>query len=631
MTTPIDLEVLDGDPAARVSYPIAFALRGDEGDATLVITDDPAEQHVHLTITNTSGVRLRLGAVTGPAGAAAYHFDLRFRPGVLTAASLAALSLADRAGWTASAPQTQPDGTVAVFLLGPADLTFPADGAIALQLGQVGADGTGGARGVQVELHYSNLFYDDGTELSGVKLIHVDLVNQLGQRNVPLHAGFVGPRTVLNDGRTVNELTLRLSNDSPADLQISGEDAAAPTRFIVSFDSGDVWGLADRAQLSAASIDAVDGAGLEDDWRLQPGRQLGDGLAWTLTHRKAAGVLAAGEAILIRLGNIVTGRPSGDSNIYLRYENLPGYWDGTFVFTVEKSPIGYDAHGHVGIGSPSRRTLQVGPEPGGLGIDAGDTGPHLNFGDGSGRVLRIGRADGTDQPAVVAVADTGGLGVGTDQVTEPLTVEADSTGGREARQVIVRANRAAHLDGNGRPTHDLELAIGMRTDRQEATLQAVHQTVTVLPIQLNPFGGNVGIGLDRAPEATLEVNGGIRSPMWQAGAVVDRVTELPAAASLVTGGGTLLLFVSGAGYRSAAGLIGLQLAVGNEYRWVSNTTAVPQQRIPLSTTFVVTGLAAGTHPLVLDAHPDAGRDDAGRSLMRTDGCEYTVVVLELPF
>ena len=633
MTTPVLLSVADSPPPDPASYPIGFALRDDDGQSVITITDDPAEQHAHLEITNTSGGDLLMDAPAAGAQASpdTYHFELRFRPGVLSSASLTQLRIDEQVGWSFTGPQPQPDGTVSLFLLSTAAATLTPTAPIRLRLSQISADGGNGARGTQLELRF-RLRYPDGTPLADTKLLHLDLVNQRGKKYVPLHVGFVGSHTVLNDGRTPNSLTVRLTNISAGDLRLAGLSEPAPTRFIVSFDAGQTWGLASPSALAAMTIDAIDGENLDEaDWDVQPGRQLGQGLAWTLTHKKADAALGPGQVVQIHLGNIVTAMPSGDTNLYVRYENIPGYWDGQFVCTIEKAPILYDAQGNVGIATatPAHR-LQVGDDAAGLGIDPA-AGPgqatYLRFGDNTGHALHLARSrEGSGAPLntgdsgiLVSVRDGGDVGVGTDTPVARLTVTADSTATDEGRQLVIQG----HTD-----THN-ELALGYHTQRNYGSLQAVTQGLALRPLMLNPAGGGVGIGLTRDPAAALEVNGGIRSPMWQALTLFGNASgPLPQTSeAFPTGGGTLVLLASGSASRPGPGLIGLELLVDDRYvgaYFLTLTTG--NQRTPLTATMIATGVpAGGAHHVTLRPFSDAPD-------MHTDGNDlFNVTVLELPF
>jgi hypothetical protein len=230
---------------------------------------------------------------------------------------------------------------------------------------------------------------------------------------------------VLNDGRTPNTLTVRITNVSGSGMPLNGRTSAAPSTVVLSFDAGKSWGLATPDALAACTLDAIDGVQLEEaDWAVAPGRQLGEGLAWTLTHQKDAAVLAPGQVIQLRVSNIVSALAGGDTNLYLRYENIPGYWDGQFVCTIEKEPIHYDDRGHVGVGTATpARPLQVGDDVGGLGLESSGGDAYLRFGDHTGRKLRVARSPETAGGAIntyttgalLTVQDTGEVGVGTDQ------------------------------------------------------------------------------------------------------------------------------------------------------------------------------------------------------------------------
>ncbi|GIH15131.1 hypothetical protein [Rugosimonospora africana] len=629
MTNPPVITVLDAAPMDRASYPIDFALLDDDGLAVLAIADDPSEHHAHLELTNTSGADILFDPPDAGTVASAdrYHFEVRFRPGVLSAVSADKLSVADQDGWSATGPQRQPDGTVSLYLLCTGLRSLSPATPVRLLLNQISADGTGGARGTQVELRMQGLRYADGTPLADLRLIHVDLVNQRGQKNIPLHVGFAGSHSVLNDGVTKNTLTVRITNVSSANLTLGGLTGAAPSTFILSFDSGKTWGLATPDALAACTLDAIDGANLDEaDWVVAPGRQLGKDLAWTLTHKKDS-VLAPGQVIQLTVGNIVTALPSGDTNLYLRYENIPGYWDGQFVCTLEKGPIHYDDRGNVGVGTASpARPLQVGDDVKGVGLEPTADGPCLRFGDQSGRKLRIARSresaggalNTRATGALVTVKDTGQVGVGTDDPASSLTVRADSASSKDARQILVQGGANASD----------QLTIGYHTGSDYGSIQAVTQGTGARPLLLNPLGGGVTIGLQDTPGTALLVNGAIRSPMWQAASLMQNQSgPLPVKSGVfTTSGGTVLLFVHGTGWRRNPGGLGLMVRIDSGIvdeliRFVS----VGNQHYPIDGTMVKTGLPAGNHTLTVDKLSDAPD-------MLTDTNDFFgVTLLELPF
>jgi hypothetical protein len=192
-----------------------------------------------------------------------------------------------------------------------------------------------------VELRYRGLRSKDGTPLADTKLLHLDIANQRGKKNIPLHVGFVGSNTILNDGKTANKLTLRITNASRSELPLNPKSSPAASKFIISFDTDASWGLASRSEIAnKMTIEAIDGENLDEaDWDVQPGRQLGNDLAWTLTHKKSDAGLAAGQVIQVQLGNITSSFPSGGANLYLRYENIPRSIVVERVILISGAPI----------------------------------------------------------------------------------------------------------------------------------------------------------------------------------------------------------------------------------------------------------------------------------------------------
>src|SRR3954471_18417461 len=143
MTTPASLEPPKNGTTSRSSYAIGFSLRDDSGQAVLAITDDPSEQHMHLEIVNVARAAIGLDELIGEAGAANHHFQLRFRPGVLSARSLGKAQRSDD-DWSIVGPQPIQDGSgsdVAIYLLSKKLRTLDVDAPIRLALPQLSAAG----------------------------------------------------------------------------------------------------------------------------------------------------------------------------------------------------------------------------------------------------------------------------------------------------------------------------------------------------------------------------------------------------------------------------------------------------------------------------------------------------------
>lgn len=319
-------EIIQTEQASifRESFPLDLDLYDEDDMSVIYISDDPASQRLQLVVTNRSGQRIDLEAAAGVSvGPDDHHLELRFRPGTLFNPS--GITLAENE-WTL-AHQTNSDQTDSLYFLRPSGQALPANQTITLTLQGLSADRDQGARGSRVELRYGNskkLTYPNQTlSIRGYRTQQIQVLSQQGQKNLPLHVGIVGSNRVLNDGSSANSLNVRLTN-----LQLNETlRFNATSKFILSFDAGDTsqeWALGTTSEVQGVTISSDQGAIQED------------GLTWILTGLSD---LAARGAISLTLDNIVTGHPDGLTNLYVSYENIPGYWDGHFVCPIEKAPL----------------------------------------------------------------------------------------------------------------------------------------------------------------------------------------------------------------------------------------------------------------------------------------------------
>ncbi|APR87710.1 Flagellar hook-length control protein FliK [Minicystis rosea] len=124
---------------------------------------------------------------------------------------------------------------------------------------------------------------------------------------------------------------------------------------------------------------------------------------------------------------------------------------------------------------------------------------------------------------------------------------------------------------------------------------------------------------------SIDSNGKIASPMWRVTQVLNmKPGALPVSGTFTSGGGTLVLLVSGSGWGPNGAVIGFDILVddvtrGNALTYTNlNGCHLAINANPL----VVTGVAAGTHTVKLVA----------RSSITTDYNDFfSVTVMELPF
>ncbi len=260
------------------------------------------------------------------------------------------------------------DGTVSLYFL-----SNDPQGTVVLQPGQsltltllnVSADGAGGARGTRVELRYRQLnFSGEAAELSGSRVQHINIVNERGLRNIPLHVGFLGSNTVLNDGRTPNELRLRITNSlSESVIPLTPGPGDAASAFILSFDAqgqGEQkeWAISESDKVGEFVVTAYllvgDKEVADTNWHITPHGLQSKSPSWEV---KSTGktALGPGELIQLKIANVISTLPSGPTNLYVAYQNLPGYWDGQFVVTVQKSSL-VSRGNRVGLGTNAPRS-----------------------------------------------------------------------------------------------------------------------------------------------------------------------------------------------------------------------------------------------------------------------------------
>ncbi len=343
------------------SHPVDFELYNQDNQHVLFI-DDLTDQTLFLELRNSSTQDIKLNDIGQTVTSETYHFELQFRPETLALASLDQIQVATD-GWSLDRAQ---DGT-ALYLLHQGETTLAAGETIALQLTGMNADGRGGTRGTRVQLVYDNLQYvNENSLLNGSRLQFLDIVNHQGRTNIPLHVGFVGGDTVLSDGISPNTLRLRIANISDSGLSLSTGDATTPSSHIkVSFDvqeEGETreWALTDASTADGVLLRVVtkiDGNWVSDpNWRTPEKSNLGQTVEWTITPSEDTTLEADGyiilELSLVALASI------GHANLYINFENIPGYQDEQMVVVVQKSPLLYSnssvkIDGSLGIGTAS--------------------------------------------------------------------------------------------------------------------------------------------------------------------------------------------------------------------------------------------------------------------------------------
>jgi hypothetical protein len=377
VTAGLPLAELPG-AAFKRSHPIDFALFDKNNHYALYIDDSsalgqPLTFEVHNTSDRTIVFQNSAGSI---ASATNYHFELQFRPGVLSEGTLIRLREAGRkeevvtdlSDWDVFVPAAGSADHVSLFILYRLFGDWPANTRRTLRFAGINADAGGGARGTQVAMLPNQLtFAGSEVPLTGRRTHHMSIINHRGEKTIPLHVGFVGSNHVLNvDGQETN-LTLEVVNvlrraqthaETPF-ITLSAGNAEQPTsRLILEFDVEQErekpWAIARASELDGMTVEAQ---------VIRNGEPVADGslgfhmVANTQSINRQVELtpgqditLASGDSIRLHLKGIVTSLPTGPTNLYLHYDNIPGYQDGAFTLSVIKSPLLY-AGGNVGIGT----------------------------------------------------------------------------------------------------------------------------------------------------------------------------------------------------------------------------------------------------------------------------------------
>lgn len=360
MSLSSDLDQTNEDVQSFVrTHPLSFELLNDEDQNQIFIVDDdkPASD-LHLRVTNNSEQNIELPEFIPGANSDQYHFELIFRPGTLALAqNISTLQM----GWNIKADKNT-DDTFSVRLTYEIGLTLHSRETQIITLQNVRANNRAGA-------HQSHAEFKIGwsTELTiEERLTRIDVINRRGRKDLPLHIGFLGSNTVLNDGKTSNTIRLRLANIlKEHEIQFNDDCHPDATRLVFRFDSGESkdWALG-----SDSEVENIEVSVKQPGWSVR-GDFEGETPEWILSCNRDIH-MEAGKYIEIEFTGIVSSIRSGLTYLHISYENIPGYWDGRIVQGLEKTPImyrdvlngkgKYTGVSHVGIGTDSpNATLDV--------------------------------------------------------------------------------------------------------------------------------------------------------------------------------------------------------------------------------------------------------------------------------
>lgn len=544
----------------RKSYPIDFTLLDQDEQAVMYISEDKDDWDLYLTIANTSSQTITLIDGSGETSSTNHHFALRFRAGTLAKRAIdlltsdAAKSVTKTADWDlAKLSPPAPNAPVTLYLrYTGANKVLQKNESHSIRLSGISAAPGTGSRGTQVELIPHQLKFDGeaGTAITNSRLQYLHVTNHSGRKNIPLHVGFVGGNRVLNgaDG----SVKLRITNVSKSKdvrqstITFRGPNSPAndpQSQLVLSYDKGhDEWELGTLNPVKPgpegnhpqATVNVVN----KDKSLNLTGRSVseGDRPEWLMAFDKDF-ELKYGESFDVEISGIAVSPKAGQANLYLHYNNVPGYWDGQFVCAVEKGPMIVNGD-NVGIGTtdPVGRLNIVGSDPArGVQIDngeikfRGDLKSHFSIVNGRlPNHLTIDNSSNDKQmnsgfgppgePArksLLSISNDGRVGVGIDEPTTKLDVAGETkTTTLKVDEVStlhtlkLTADASAPMQTSGGGTIQLgngSLELGWTADASKKATGAWIQTQGV-PLAINPLGNKIVMGAS-TNKGTVEVHG----------------------------------------------------------------------------------------------------------------------------
>ena len=527
---------------------------------------------LHIDLTNIiPGKTISISSINGAteANANTYHFKLAFQAGILVETEKIAV---ETENWSLSTEENN------LYLLWTGDpFSLNQQQATEIILTGVAAESAVKITTTNVTISWE---FDQGIAASDIALIppppsdytenitlELEMIKTSGKSNIPLFVGFVGSNKVMNVHDESNTLKLRITNTNlpnVADPNITfhyDNDPDQCSQLVIVLEVGNVtdvpWALGTEDDVNAIGIE------LNEQWQqkeeikeIKDKEDVVKALQWTFIPSSADVVLEPQETLLIDLTNIVTTHPTGEANLYLKYQYIEGYKDGQFICQIEKAPLVFDDK--VRMGTKKNENLDgLLTVKDGISLDyPGEiqhTGSFIfrsdvdNGGDGSS--VKFLKQD-SNTPLMELQAN-GSLILGQRRITptnqylglyqnvnatksyswiqlwgEDLDNSIERTGELclSGTSIAFRSNSTDGYVGDQRMILNQQGQLGIGTTTPSAQLDVQGDTVITGKMQVNGksksseleitdkaiFNGNVGIGT-ASPSAKLDVNGKLKT------------------------------------------------------------------------------------------------------------------------
>ncbi|MDX2029176.1 MAG: LamG-like jellyroll fold domain-containing protein [Blastocatellia bacterium] len=430
------MDLMIGDQSAMACYRETtllkvdlYTVRDDDHKPILYVEADNKGEPLEVSLTNPGDKPVMFKSFSAPS-ADEFHVQLRFRRNVIAPGALRALqSSADVVidGWQYAAG-TSADGRedYISFLKTDNSPTLDKGQSWRIRIPNFSAAAQGGARNTRIQVRYRTEPQDPGSVIR-----HMEVQSHLGLKTIPLIARFRGSNTILNNGTTANKLAIEVVCLNETGSVRLDENS----KFEVIVDNELLQNVENHQVKSTSTLEAASQTNWLEALTVQEG--IGDkAISFSVKTPASAetdGATAAAarmevtrsQPLTFELRQWVTNRPSGTYNILLRYENIPGYWDGAWVLPVEFSSLVL-SQDKIGIGTDDpKAALHV----------IGDTriDGNLNVGGSADGAINVRHINGK-----------------SDQSTEPDVLQLNYD--NEKNVEVGSANKAANLVVHGRVT-----------------------------------------------------------------------------------------------------------------------------------------------------------------------------------
>ncbi|MDW3191464.1 MAG: hypothetical protein R8G66_03840 [Cytophagales bacterium] len=391
------------------SYPLDVRLLNQDHESVLYISNDP--QNVSITITNVSDEAIQFNSPESSTSADDFHQILvTFKPDIIDPTN--DITVSSDHSWAMGKAKVATNGSIIVaFQLSEVLVLQPAE-QTTIALANLKANASSGARVTQVQVNVDEIsFTSDTNKLIPYTLTtQLSIINQRGKKNIPLHFGFAGSNTILNDGVSASKLTLQITNIAtinslnPDLSEITfncDSESNSQSYFTISFLASDDKNT-ENALADASDISGIIVTDLNKSWSTNEDVQ-GSNADWILTPSSVLPPMKSGESIDLDISNIISSAGTGLTYMKVSYFNIPGYWDGDVMVPIMKQPLvmrslPYDSSGNkgsvVGIGMmpKTESTVTVDDNPSNTGnlIVEGNVQVNGRIADTSGGTVPAG-------------------------------------------------------------------------------------------------------------------------------------------------------------------------------------------------------------------------------------------------